>query len=315
VPAVSVVVPTFDRAALLAEALASVLRQSFADLELIVIDDGSSDGTAGMVQSVADPRLRYLPLAHCGNLSILRNTGIRASRGRLVAFLDSDDLWHEDKLAAQVAFLEAHAEAGFVFSGYEVFGAAGVVHTQLYDGDGAASTLRQVFDDLIRGRMVIFSSSFLGRRELLDRTGLLDERLRTGDYELFTRLAWASPAGILHEPLVRVRRHTGNTSRRWNAEGLVEAIVSVRRFYRLGAIDHEVRDDRLLKYLQDLAIVLSARGDLRGARRAALGCLRLRPFAPEHWRRLWNPSRVPAAAAVSCRRWRGGSRLGRGGTR
>jgi len=144
--------------------------------------------------------------------------------------------------------------------------------------------VRSVFDDLIRGKMVIFSSTALIRRELFDQVGLLNEELRTGDYELFTRLAWASKAGIVHAPLVKVRRHEGNTSQRLNAEGLEEAIFSVRRFHALGAITKEVRDDRLLKYQSDLAKVLFSRGDRAGARKAMLECIRLRPVQLTYWR-------------------------------
>ncbi|MBV8201816.1 MAG: glycosyltransferase family 2 protein [Acidobacteria bacterium] len=292
-PAVSIVVPTCDRAALLAETLASARRQTFADFELLVVDDESTDGTREAVLSIADPRIVYLPTRRCGNLSILRNAGIAASRGRLIAFLDSDDLWREDKLAAQVALLDARADAGFAFSGYDVFSAAGVERTKLYGDGGAATSVRSVFDEMIRGKLVIFSSCALVRRELLDRTGLLNESLRTGDYELFTRLAWSSPAAIVHAPLVKVRRHEGNTSQRLSAEGLQEAIFSIRRFYSLGAIGRDVRDERLLKYQEDLANVRFRRGDRAGARRAILACIRLRPAALEYWRSLGVVSTRP----------------------
>jgi hypothetical protein len=149
---------------------------------------------------------------------------------------------------------------------------------------------------MIRGKLVIFSSCALIRRELLDRAGLLNEQLRTGDYELFTRLAWASPAAILHAPLVQVRRHEGNTSERLNAEGLEEAIFSVRRFYALGAIGRNVHDERLLKYQDDLANVLFRRGDRAGARKAILECIRLRPVDLRYWRSLGVFSIRPAPA-------------------
>jgi glycosyltransferase involved in cell wall biosynthesis len=298
-PTVSIVVPTFNRAALLAATIASVRRQTFSDFELLVVDDESTDDTRRAVERIADPRVVYLPRQHCGNLSILRNTGVKASHGRLVAFLDSDDLWREDKLGAQVDLMTSHAEAGFVFSGYDVFTAAGVQETKLYRRDEAASSVRSIFDDMIRGKLVIFSSSILIRRELLDRVGLLNEELRTGDYELFTRLAWSSMAGIIHAPLVKVRSHEGNSSKRLNAEGLEEAIFSVRRFYALGAIGRDVRDDRLLKYQYDLAHVLWSRGDRAGARKAILECIRLRPVALKYWRSFGSFSGfLPAARSV-----------------
>ncbi|HEV3459837.1 MAG TPA: glycosyltransferase family A protein, partial [Thermoanaerobaculia bacterium] len=106
-PTVSIVVPTFNRAGLLAETIASVLEQTFADFELLVVDDGSVDDTREVVQAIADPRVDFLPMSHCGNLSILRNAGISKAQGSFVAFLDSDDLWREDKLAAQLDLMSS----------------------------------------------------------------------------------------------------------------------------------------------------------------------------------------------------------------
>src|SRR5688572_29700745 len=107
-PLVSVIIPTFNRASCVGAAIASVLAQTYTPLELIVVDDGSSDHTSTVVSAFA-PRLVYMQQTH-GGVSAARNRGVAASHGELVAFLDSDDLWLPGKVAAQVALLQAHSE-------------------------------------------------------------------------------------------------------------------------------------------------------------------------------------------------------------
>src|SRR5262245_7829489 len=92
-PAVRIVLPTYNRAALLPRAIRSVLRQTYSDFELIVVDDGSEDATADAIQCFADPRLRYLRLPSNRGAGAARNAGIRMARAAFIAFQDSDDEW------------------------------------------------------------------------------------------------------------------------------------------------------------------------------------------------------------------------------
>src|SRR6185436_14214556 len=119
-PLVSVVIPTHDRWPLVGEAIDSVLRQTFTDLELVVVDDGSTDETATGMRRFADPRLRYVPIPHSGNVAKVRNEGVERSRGRWIAFLDSDDLWHPRKLELQMAAL-TQSGSQWSFGGHDVF--------------------------------------------------------------------------------------------------------------------------------------------------------------------------------------------------
>jgi glycosyltransferase involved in cell wall biosynthesis len=113
---VSVVLPTWNRAATLPRAIASVLDQTHRDLELIVVDDGSTDATPELVASLAEPRLRYLRLERNRGQAVARNTGIAAATAALVGFQDSDDVWMPDKLERQVAALRQHPELAGVYS-------------------------------------------------------------------------------------------------------------------------------------------------------------------------------------------------------
>ena len=115
---VSVVIPTYNRAHTVVDAVRSVLTQRYRDLELIVVDDGSTDDTAARLGALADPRLRVIMGRHAG-VSAARNLGVSKASGQLISFLDSDDLWHPGKLAAEVAFLARHPEVHAVFTDLE----------------------------------------------------------------------------------------------------------------------------------------------------------------------------------------------------
>lgn len=118
-PKVSVIIPTYNRKAFLLEAINSVLAQTYQDFEVIVVDDGSTDGTHEIVESIEDPRVRYLYQENAGR-SAARNRGLVDAAGEHVAFLDDDDLYLPDKLSSQVAFLQTHPDVGLVAGGAEL---------------------------------------------------------------------------------------------------------------------------------------------------------------------------------------------------
>lgn len=113
---VSVILPTFQRVSMLSEAINSVLEQTYPQLELLVIDDGSTDGTSAMVEGLRgkDSRIRYFHQANAGPAKA-RSTGLSESRGEFIAFQDSDDLWHRDKLEKQIRIFHNHPEIDFVY--------------------------------------------------------------------------------------------------------------------------------------------------------------------------------------------------------
>jgi hypothetical protein len=115
---VSVVMPAFNRAHLVARSIESALAQTYRDIEIIVVDDGSTDDTAAVVQRFGD-QVRYVYQQNAG-VGAARNTGMRHATGRYVAFLDSDDRWHDFKLSMQVALLEARPDVGLVFSEFAI---------------------------------------------------------------------------------------------------------------------------------------------------------------------------------------------------
>jgi hypothetical protein len=189
VPVVSVVIPTYNRAHLLPRALDSALAQTHQDLEIVVVDDGSTDATAGIVQGYADPRVRLIRLAGRSGVSRARNAGIEVARGEWVAFLDSDDEWRPAKLEMQLARVAGEGRAADVVYCVRliedhVTGRAWPHRGPLHEG--------LVFEALLGGGWTPPSSLVMVRRTALAAVGGFDEALPSfEDYDLWLRLAQA----------------------------------------------------------------------------------------------------------------------------
>lgn len=117
--AVSVIIPTFNRSHILPEAIESVLRQTYPRLELLIVDDGSTDDTGEVVSSFKDDRIRMIRHPKNAGVSTARNTGLAEAKGDFVSFLDSDDLWMPEKLALELSFLAEHRDADAIFTDLE----------------------------------------------------------------------------------------------------------------------------------------------------------------------------------------------------
>lgn len=234
-PRVSVLIPTYNRGELLLEAVRSVLAQTFADLEVIVADDGSTDGSVDAVLGLADPRVEVLRLTHSGRPAVARNAALAKAGGELVALLDSDDVWFAEKLERQVEVLEHEASVGLVCSNACVIDETGNEIKALYfDPDEAAR--RHTFSALLEANFVV-NSSAVARRELVERVGGFSEdtRLRgVEDYDLWLRVGALSRLAYLPVPLLAYRRHPTSVtagvpaSRYWNS--VVVAVENLDRF-------------------------------------------------------------------------------------
>jgi glycosyltransferase involved in cell wall biosynthesis len=286
-PRISILTPSHNRADLLPQTIDSVLRQSCGDFEMIVVDDGSTDATRDVVEGYRDPRLLFVGLPHVGNLSKLRNAGVERARGELVAFLDSDDLWHDDKLQEQVELFDRHPDVGWSFCGYESFDANGPLRRNVFGEEEREALVDWIFPTVIRGGMTIYTSTVMARRSLLAEAGPFNEELLIADFELFTRLAFLGKAAVLRRPLTRIRKHAGNCSSDLarGIDGFRDAIHSIESFHARGAISRELRAEMLVKYRYRLGKYLLTRGRPAEARRELLACLRLRPWYLPAWNR------------------------------
>ena len=209
-PIVSVVIPTYNRAEWLGNTLRSVLKQTFIDFELIVVDDGSTDDTENVVQSF--PRVQYVRLQENRGVSGARNTGLSRAVGRYICFLDSDDLWCERKLEVQVGWMESNADSPVCYTD-EIWIRRGVRVNPM-------NKHRKYSGDIFRHCLplcIVSPSSAMLRASLFDEVGAFDESLPAcEDYDLWLRIAVKYPFHFIEEPLIiKQGGHSDQLSRKY----------------------------------------------------------------------------------------------------
>lgn len=199
IPSISVIIPTFNRRRTVGRAVQSVLDQSFSDFELIVVDDRSSDGTVSLLRErFHDHRMRILGLEHHRGVSAARNEGVKAARGDWIAFLDSDDEWHSDKLARQWHYHREHPDFRigqtreiWVRHGRRVNSPRS---HQKFEGDLFAASLQRC--------MITPSSVLLHRRLFLEVGGFNEALPACEDYDLWLRITARYHVGLVDEYLL-----------------------------------------------------------------------------------------------------------------
>ncbi len=297
-PAVSIILPTYDRLPYLKEAVASVASQTFGDWELIVVDDGSTDGTIEWLESLDDQRLVIVGRPHSGNRSAVRNAGIARARASLVAFLDSDDRWAPEKLKRQLAHHAANPSHRWSYTGRTMVDAHG---TRMPD---ALFTAWQAHSGSIVERIltlevnIALPSVMVERTLLVDAGGFNESFSVAQDFELWLRLAERSPCGCVDAPLVDIRKHRGG-DRYWPE--LCLAFSSMFRRFAERTADPALRElarTRAAYHAIDASDQLSLAGQWREARGALALAFRLRPLAPFSYRAAVRMARRRVIAGV-----------------
>ena len=209
-PLVSVVVPTYDRLTLLREAVQSVRAQSYPHWELLVVDDGSADGTAAYLDGLGDPRIRLLAAAHTGNVAHVRNLGMEAASGAYVAFLDSDDLWLPAKLATQLGRMRDEG-VPWSYTRYEHIDEKGsTVPPRAGEWRALSGDIAR---EVVTTEAAVTICTVMVERRLLAEVGPFDEDLGSReDYDLILRLALRSRTLAVTDTLTLVRVHGGRST-------------------------------------------------------------------------------------------------------
>jgi glycosyltransferase involved in cell wall biosynthesis len=221
---VSVVIPTYNRAYIILEALESVLTQTYRDFEIIVVDDGSTDTTFKIIQSMEKDKIRYIRHDRNKGCSAAYNSGIAAASGDLIGFLDSDDKWKPNYLEEQVDFLKRHPDVDAVFTDTEIRSDTGHAPSLValmrafprllqLDPQARESVIssRQMYLCLLE-EVPIKPSAVVVRRELFGRAGTFDEAWPSGtDWELFLRFSRSASFGYINRPLV-VQKQTSDST-------------------------------------------------------------------------------------------------------
>jgi glycosyltransferase involved in cell wall biosynthesis len=277
-PEVSVIIPTYNSAHFLPEAIDSVLAQTFRDYELIIVDDGSTDDTEEVVKRYGD-KIKYLRQENRGP-GPAKNTGIKNSRGPLIATLDADDKWLLDKLEVQVEYMRSHPQIGLVYGNVSTFDDRGVI-TEAYDGTHRKVYQGEVFDQLLLQNF-ISSITIMVRRESLEKVGMFPEDVMISeDWHLWLRIAKEYPIGYIDRPLALYRWQTQSLT--WDYAKsypdrikVLEKIIGLYPDYlahRKGLV-RQARSKMMMRY----GYALFSSGDYAQAREKLINSIQTKPL-------------------------------------
>jgi glycosyltransferase involved in cell wall biosynthesis len=210
-PRVSVVIPVYNREGLISRAIDSVLAQDSSDFELLCIDDGSTDGTAEVLDSYGS-KISAIYQDNAGR-SAARNRGIELAKGEFVAFLDSDDTWSPTKLSAQLCWHDAHPEAALSAHGIEIVHGDG--HIARQQPRCSREQLARSPYEAVMDHFAFFPSVVMVRRlEALDIGGFTTDYDGAEDLDFALKIALQSPLGVFDDCLTRMYQHDGQTGKK-----------------------------------------------------------------------------------------------------
>jgi len=270
-PAVSIIIPTYNRRQLIARSIESVLNQTYRDFELIIVDDGSTDGTGEVVAGFNDERIRYIRCEENRGEAAARNVGIKAARCDYIAYQDSDDEWLPEKLARQMELLKnASPQFGVIYTGFWKT----ENHRRIYIPFSWVNQKNgDIHKELLKGNF-IGSPVVLLKKECFDKVGLFDERLRNlVDWEMWLRISKYYHFKYIDEPLVVAHYHSDNVSS--NHRAFIKALESVLEKYS----DEFAGNKKLLaKHYIDIGNLLVVNKEVQNGRNYLIKAVKLYPF-------------------------------------
>ena len=214
---VSVIIPTYNRADYIGEAIESVLAQTYSPLEIIVIDDGSTDNTSEIVARYA-PRVRYIRQENAER-GAARNHGLRLANGEFIAFIDSDDVWLPHKIEKDIEVFSKNPKAGLVYSDIQIIESSGKLR-RILKSAGYSGT---VTEQILKRNFVSVGAHLIKTHIIRDADGFREERKLScsEDYETWVRLSTKTEFAYADAANVQIRVHpnnsVGNVDRTWNA--------------------------------------------------------------------------------------------------
>lgn len=253
---VSIIIPTYNRAYCIERSIRSVLAQTYQEFELLIVDDGSSDNTQDVVNSIGDERIRYIKMPENKGVAAARNEGIRQASYEYIAFQDSDDVWKPDKLEKQIQALSKNPQAGLIYCAYECYEEDGSIGITPDEGMPLCDKQGDIYHKLLC-RNTIGAPTVLARKECFMKAGLFCERMTClEDWELFVRIAKEYEILFLEEPLVIVYLAEGGVSS--NAGGYFDA-----RCYMIAQHKEDLLQSQLFnKVVEDVLVKAKGVGTL-----------------------------------------------------
>jgi glycosyltransferase involved in cell wall biosynthesis len=255
---VSVIIHTYNNERFMAETVESVLNQTYKDYEIIVVDDGSVDGTRDALMPYMQ-KIRY-HYKENGGIASAKNAGIGLSQAEFVAFLDHDDLWAPDKLQLQMEHFNENPQIGLVYAKYTSFRDGKKLRTKPEKGYSG-----WIFKELI-AKSFIQTSTVVVKRECLDAVGPYDETFSLGDeYDMFLRIAQKFQCGFVDKGLTRYRVHDTNASNNdflFDNENLGVYKKIYNNFTDLDGVEKKILRKRIARYSMKVAEGLYTQGKL-----------------------------------------------------
>ena len=275
-PALSVVIPTFNRREVIARSISSVLNQTYDDFEVIVVDDCSTDDTKSVVDSFEDARIRYICHESNKGGSAARNTGIVAAHGEYIAFQDSDAEWQPTKLEKQMAVFSDEAnDAGVVYS---AFLWVKDEEAHLVPADWPEKKDGLIFKNIL-ARNFVDTATAIVKKECFTKAGLFDERLpRYQDWDMFIRFARLYKFRFIDEPLVISYFMNESITADQSA-----AIIARKLIFDKNCDDLMQNKISMAKFLFDSGTLDCKYGDFTEGRRMILRAVRARMVESDRW--------------------------------
>lgn len=204
---VSVIVLTYNRASLLKECIDSIINQSVRELEVVIIDDASTDNTSQVINDFNDKRIKYFKLEHTGNIPKLRNLGLKYAKGSYIAFCDDDDCWNQDKLEKQMKILENYS---FTCSNANLINHESGIISQKYFQNLPHDMI--LIPEIMLKVNYIITSSILFDKAILKSVGLFNEEyIECEDYDFFVRVSFQYKIFFSNQSLINYRIHTNKS--------------------------------------------------------------------------------------------------------
>ena len=211
-PLVTVVIPTYNRLSLVQQAIASVQGQSYSNWELVVVDDGSTDGSFDAISLMVDARIRVIRLEHTGNIAFARNIGARSGRGEWLSFLDSDDVWVPERLNLQLGrMIKEKKQWGY--GGFEIMN--GDMNKIPNKAGSFAPISGWIAKQVLTTEAAVSIGALMLTRKLFEEVGGFNTDpglLYREDYDLAIRLSLRNEALAIPDLLVRIREHRGRAT-------------------------------------------------------------------------------------------------------
>jgi glycosyltransferase involved in cell wall biosynthesis len=278
-PLISVIIPAYNAERTLLETVDSVQNQTLADIEIIIINDGSTDRTWKAIENLSDSRIKAFSYEN-GGVAVARNRGIAQATGEFMAFIDADDLWTPDKLELQLAALQQHPEAGIAYSWnyfyYEQTGERIPGHVANFEGD--------VYAPLLQENFIANGSNLLIRRQAIDQIGGFDPTFpHCADWDFYLRLAahWQFVRVPQHQVLYRQSSHSMSSTKVNEIEQ--QCLAMLEKTYQVAPAKYQTLKHKSLSWIYEYCTqqYLQSSDDLAGVQTATRKFWKAVRFRPQ----------------------------------